>query len=276
MDTTMRPTTPWLGSMDSIFRFPIKTTLDSLKLAQNTSPTMQRQNTRAANGCGVIRDCAHFPGFRPVSSPIGAYRWEFTNRALTEQLLLEDEGHPATVEQGHAAVRYVNPTTGGDILPTIRAEFHRMRAGAVTPERRKVGSSVFQVFDGTGSVVLGGIEHNLDIGDLFVVPSWIAWSLQAETTLDLFRFSDAPIIERLGFGRLQIEGKLMGGCTSQNNQHIQTFKRADPLPICLLFRLHRQSKDELRPTGGSSVAVTFLSFNPLVTPVRHLDRAMGA
>ena len=76
------------------------------------------------------------PGLRPlsglqdtVSSPIGAYRWEYTDRALTEQLLLEDEGHPATVEQGHAAVRYVNPTTGGDVMPTIRAEFHRLRAG---------------------------------------------------------------------------------------------------------------------------------------------------
>ena len=80
------------------------------------------------------------PGLRPlsglqdtVSSPIGAYRWEFTDRALTEQLLLEDEGQPATVEQGHAAVRYVNPTTGGDVMPTIRAEFHRVRSGTATP-----------------------------------------------------------------------------------------------------------------------------------------------
>jgi gentisate 1,2-dioxygenase len=152
------------------------------------------------------------PGLRPlsglqntVSSPIGAYRWEFTDRALTEQLLLEDEGQPAAVEQGHAAVRYVNPTTGGDVMPTIRAEFHRVRTGTVTPPRREVGSSVFQVFDGKGSVALGSNEHKVDIGDLFVVPSWVAWSLQAETKLDLFRFSDAPIIERLHFDRIDTE-----------------------------------------------------------------------
>ncbi len=54
-----------------------------------------------------------------MSSPIGAYRWEHTDRALTEQLLLEEEGQPATVEQGHAAVRYVNPTTGGDVMPYL-------------------------------------------------------------------------------------------------------------------------------------------------------------
>lgn len=46
------------------------------------------------------------PGLRPlsglqntISSPIGAYRWEHTDRALTEQLLLEEEGVPATVNR---------------------------------------------------------------------------------------------------------------------------------------------------------------------------------
>ncbi len=152
------------------------------------------------------------PGLRPlsglqdtVSSPIGAYRWEYTDRALTEQLLLEEEGQPATVEQGHAAIRYVNPTTGGDVMPTIRCEFHRLRAGCATPTRREVGSTVFQVFEGSGAVVMDGVEHRLDIGDMFVIPSWISWSLQAETQFDLFRFSDAPIMERLNFARTHVE-----------------------------------------------------------------------
>jgi gentisate 1,2-dioxygenase len=153
------------------------------------------------------------PGLRPlsglentVSSPIGAYRWEHTDRALTEQLLLEDEGQPATVEQGHAAIRYVNPTTGGDVMPTIRAEFHRLRAGAVTQTRREVGSTVFQVFEGRGQVVMNGEEHTVEKGDRFVIPSWVAWSLQAENQFDLFRFSDAPIMERLHFNRTLLEG----------------------------------------------------------------------
>lgn len=152
------------------------------------------------------------PGLRPLSglrdtpsSPIGAYRWEHTDRALTEQLLLEDEGQPATVEQGHAAIRYVNPTTGGDVMSTIRCEFHRLRAGTQTPSRREVGASVFQVFDGRGAAVIDGVTHRLDIGDIFVVPSWVSWSLEAETQFDLFRFSDAPIIERLNFARVMVE-----------------------------------------------------------------------
>lgn len=154
------------------------------------------------------------PGLRPLSkledtasSPLAAYRWEHTDRALTEQLRLEDEGHPATVGQGHAAIRYVNPTTGGDVMPTIRCEFHRLRAGASTRPRHEVGSAVWQVFEGSGTVVLGGTEQSVQKGDLFVVPSWTSWSLHADgEQFDLFRFTDGPIIERLHFQRTWIPG----------------------------------------------------------------------
>lgn len=153
------------------------------------------------------------PGLRPlsqlqdtVSSPLAAFRWEHTDRALTEQLLLEDEGDPATVAPGHAAVRYVNPTTGGDVMPTIRCEFHRLREGTRTEARREVGSTVFQVFEGRGAVVLDGTRHAVEKGDIFVAPSWCQWSLEAEAQFDLFRFSDAPIMERLEFMRTQVGG----------------------------------------------------------------------
>lgn len=152
------------------------------------------------------------PGLRPlsglqdtVSSPLCAYRWAHTDAALTEQLLLEDEGQPATVAPGHAAIRFSNPTTGGDVMPTIRCEFHRLREGTATAPTREVGASIFQVFEGRGAATLGGDRHALAKGDVFVVPSWVPWSLEAETGLDLFRFSDAPIMERLAFMRRQVE-----------------------------------------------------------------------
>lgn len=152
-----------------------------------------------------------YPGLRPLSglqdttsSPLAAYRWTYTDAALREQLALEDDGHPATVEQGHAAIRYVNPTTGGDVMPTLRAEFHRLRAGADTPTRHEVGSSVWQVFEGDGAVVLGGVEHPLSTGDIVAVPSWVSWSLHANSQFDLFRYNDGPIIDRLHFTRTYI------------------------------------------------------------------------
>ncbi|MFY0408448.1 cupin domain-containing protein [Solicola sp. PLA-1-18] len=152
------------------------------------------------------------PGLRPlsglrdtVSSPLGAYRWEHTDRALANQLELEAQGFPATVEQGHAAIRYVNPTTGGDVMPTIRAEFHRLKAGVQTRVRRQVGSSVYQVFEGRGAFVLDGQSLRVERGDLVVVPSWTPFSLQSEDGLDLFAFGDQPIVERLALDRTYVE-----------------------------------------------------------------------
>jgi gentisate 1,2-dioxygenase len=51
---------------------------------------------------------------------------------------------------------------------------------------------------------MNGETHVLEKGDMFVVPSWIPWSLQAETPFDLFRFSDAPIMEKLNFMRSDV------------------------------------------------------------------------
>jgi gentisate 1,2-dioxygenase len=120
------------------------------------------------------------PGLTPVSaagkprpaSPLMAYRWARTDAALSAQLELEFEGHPGVTEPGHAAVRFTNPTTGGDALPTMRTEMHRLRAGMATAATRTTASSVWQVFDGRGTVTLDGDAHELGHGDVVAVPSW--------------------------------------------------------------------------------------------------------
>ncbi|TAN27113.1 MAG: cupin domain-containing protein [Castellaniella sp.] len=152
-----------------------------------------------------------YPGLRPLSrlmphpsTPLLCYRWEHTDRALVQQLALEAEGHAATVHPGHAAVRYVNPTTGGDVMPTLRVEFHRLLSGRATPLQCAVGSAVVQVFNGSGALTLAGTSYTLNKGDIFVVPSWVEWSVHADETLDLFQFSDAPIMEKLEFARLAV------------------------------------------------------------------------
>jgi gentisate 1,2-dioxygenase len=158
------------------------------------------------------------PGLRPVAadaltagSPLLAYRWEHTDRALADQLALETEGFVGTMEPGHAAVRFTNPATGGDVLPTIRAEMHRIARGAETAPVRETGSSVWQVFDGSGTVTAGAMTWTVTRGDLFVVPSWQEFSARSEAgssdsgsgALDLFRFSDAPVFEALALSRTQ-------------------------------------------------------------------------
>ena len=148
------------------------------------------------------------PGLRPAAavqdtphSPLAAYRWEHTDSALAAQLELQAEGHPGAAGPGHAAVRFSNPTTGRDALPTLRTEMHRLAAGAATAPRRTSGSSVWQVFGGSGTVSLDGGVSEITRGDMIAVPSWCPLQFTADGPLDLFTFSDAPILERLNLAR---------------------------------------------------------------------------
>jgi acylpyruvate hydrolase len=100
-------------------------------------------------------------------------------------------------------VRFTNPATGSDVLPTIRAETHCIARGTETVPVLETGSSVYQVFDGSATVTVGDRTWSVSRGDLFVVPSWQPFSARSEPglsdsdsgALDLFRFSDSPIFE---------------------------------------------------------------------------------
>jgi gentisate 1,2-dioxygenase len=152
------------------------------------------------------------PGVSPLSelvaqpsSPLMAYRWERTDEALTAQLELETEGQPGVVSAGHAGIRFTNPTTGADALTTMRIEMHRLRAGVATGTLRSSASFVWQVFSGEGKVLLGEQEYTVERGDVIAVPSWVAFSFCARSQMDLFVFSDAPILEKLSLLRQQGE-----------------------------------------------------------------------
>jgi len=100
------------------------------------------------------------------------------------------------------------------VLPTIRAQFHRVAPGTETAPLRETGSSVYQVFDGSGRITVGDYSWSVSRGDLIVVPSWTAFSARSEASasdsdsggLDLFQFSDAPIFTALNLFRSEAVG----------------------------------------------------------------------
>lgn len=134
----------------------------------------------------------------PQTSPLMAYRWAATNAALAAQLELEAEGQPGALGPGHAAVRFTNPATGQDALRTIRLEMHRIATHSKATLKPVVGSSVWQVVNGAGSVTVGLDQTDLSKGDLITVPSWMPVTLESKDGFDLFRFSDDPVYEALG------------------------------------------------------------------------------
>ncbi|MFI6927920.1 cupin domain-containing protein [Nonomuraea spiralis] len=209
----------WLDGLDIPFQYLTESQFfefgrDEISDAERVTPERSRSE----------RLWAH-PGLRPVSAgelapgtPLLSYKWEFTDRALADQLALEAEGHGGVVEPGHAAVRYTDPATGADVLPTLRAEMHRIARGAETAPVRETGSSVYQVFDGSGSVTVGDRTWTVTRGDLFSVPSWQPFSARSEAgstdsdsgALDLFRFSDSPVFEALRLNRTHRDPRTEG------------------------------------------------------------------
>jgi len=132
------------------------------------------------------------PARRPYSS-LTAYRWEHTDLALRSQL--EVTGRP------QATLRFTDPRSGADVLPTMRCEMTRVRAASRTSPTRQTGSRVATVLNGSGSVTIAEEVFALEPGDIFVVPSWSRSSLAADSELDVFTTSDAPVLEALGLFR---------------------------------------------------------------------------
>lgn len=129
-------------------------------------------------------------------SPLFVYRWAATEAALGSAI---DAGSSSS--NGHASIRYTNPTTGRDVMPTLRCEAHRLLPGGDWRLERTTGATVWTVVDGEGVASVGDRTFDLEPGDSYVVPSWCPHRVQAGRALDLFTVGDAPVLEALGLMR---------------------------------------------------------------------------
>ncbi|MGC8481118.1 MAG: cupin domain-containing protein [Acidimicrobiales bacterium] len=131
----------------------------------------------------------------PAYSPLLAYRWAETDRALTSMMKVANDGH--------AALRFADPTTGRDVMPTMRCAMHRLGKGGHMPLRQSTGSSLWVTFQGSAIVTIAGEEYQLAQGDCFVVPSWAPFGLSSVDGADFFAVSDTPVLEALGLARVR-------------------------------------------------------------------------
>lgn len=134
-------------------------------------------------------------------SPLFKYEWGPTYESLRRL---------ASVSEGSAfdgvLMHYVNPMTGGPVMPTIGASMQLLRPGEHTKAHRQTGSYLYQVAKGEGYSVIDGRRFDWRERDIFCVPSW-AWHEHANTqaTEDacLFCFSDLPVMQALSLYREQ-------------------------------------------------------------------------
>jgi gentisate 1,2-dioxygenase len=128
-------------------------------------------------------------GSSPAHSPLLRYAYDEVDRRL-EGLHDANGGPEVTVE-------YLNPLTGGPVVPTFTCEMSRLYPDARTPSRRKTGSSIYVAFRGAGQSVINGIQFDWSAGDVFVSPSWAAVDHRALDQADLFIISDKPVLKAL-------------------------------------------------------------------------------
>jgi len=187
----------WMDVLD----LPVVAALDAVFFEEGPS---EEAGTRAdpvsaselsfAGGPGLLPVRSGAAPAGPAPSPLLAYRWESTDRALTSQLSLGTDPE--------ARVRFVDPTTGRDVLPTMRCEMTRVRRGGSSGAARQTGSRVATVLNGAGAASIGDQRFDVGPGDIFVVPSWASYELSAqEDELDVFSTSDAPVLEALNLYR---------------------------------------------------------------------------
>ena len=98
-------------------------------------------------------------------------------------------------------MEYVNPLTGGPVMPTIGAAMQLLRPGERTRAHRHTGSAVYHVAKGKGFSVIDGTRLDWQARDIFVVPSWAVHehaNLNDRDDACLFSFNDLPVMRSLG------------------------------------------------------------------------------
>jgi gentisate 1,2-dioxygenase len=146
------------------------------------------------------------PGLAPSTiawskpySPLFKYEWEPTYEALV-RCAASTAGSPY---EG-TLMEYVNPVTGGPIMPTLGAGMQLLRPGEHTQAHRHTGCAIYQVARGEGFSIVDGMRFDWCERDIFCVPSW-AWHEHANASARedacLFNFNDLPVIRVLGLYR---------------------------------------------------------------------------
>ena len=145
------------------------------------------------HGGGILKPASR--SWNKRYSPLLAYPWEVTRDALLSQARVS-EGSPFD----GVIMEYVNPVSGGSVMPTMGAHMQLLRAGQATRAHRHTGSVVYQVAMGRGHSVINGHRYDWEQNDIFCVPSW-TWHEHGNDDQSqyafLFSFNDFPTINSL-------------------------------------------------------------------------------
>ena len=132
----------------------------------------------------------------PKSSPVFHYPYAEYRQAL-EDMKDSTEWDP---HQG-LKLEFINPATGGPMMPTISGFVQLLPKGFKTEPYRATDATVVTVVEGTGSVQIGDTRYDLKPRDTFVIPSWHTVTYNPAEDVTLFAFSDKGMQQNLNIWR---------------------------------------------------------------------------
>jgi gentisate 1,2-dioxygenase len=116
------------------------------------------------------------------------FSWADTERRLTAAAALSN-GQPAEIALGDPA------------LDTMALAMIELKAKQATAARKIMANSVFGVAKGSGTTEVEGTKLLWKRGDVIVVPAWQSHVHRSDDGAVLFRVTDEPVMEKLGFLR---------------------------------------------------------------------------
>ncbi len=190
----------WLDGLD----MPIVTALSAMFYEKY--PVPQQPLTRPPGDSWA----RYGRGFRPAYdanrlpySPIVSYPYQEARAALA-QIAHHDHGSPYDA----ILMQYLNPLTGGSVLPTMDAFLQWIPPETDLAPHRHTGSTVYLGVEGHGVLDIDGKDYAWEPHDVVVVPSWSVHRHRnpGQEPAILFSFSDLPILKALSLYRETAEG----------------------------------------------------------------------
>lgn len=107
---------------------------------------------------------------------------------------------------GAKTLRYVNPATGGPVMPTLDCYATRLVRGTATRPTRSTWNAVVLVVSGAGRSTIGDRTFEWSQHDVFTVPHW-TWAAHAASSADadLFLVTDRSVYEALDLARSEMQ-----------------------------------------------------------------------
>jgi gentisate 1,2-dioxygenase len=111
-----------------------------------------------------------------------------------------------TAEDGSKTLRYISPTSGGPVMPTLDCYYQRIANGQPTHKRRVTYNQICLVTNGEGCSKIGEDTIEWSRHDTFSIPHW-AWASHkaADSDAEFFIVTDKSVYENLDLVREEIQ-----------------------------------------------------------------------